>query len=208
MTGLHWFVGAIGVGALLLPAWKSVLCLIRARRLLRWRRPSLEGLDDQPAALRGEVRVGDPLHTPAIGDCLWHRQVTQVHTVSSKSASTKTVSDISDKAVFSIVIEGLDFIVKDLPTRVYGAHYRRTHGGNRSFMSYWLPVVGYLTVLGKVRQKGSRWEIVKDPKLGLIYSIHAPERTAMRELVKAGLGLAVVAVGLMALYFFMLADIR
>ncbi len=208
MTGPHWLVVAIGVGALSLPAWSCVRCLIQARLLLRWRRPSIKGLDGQPATLRGEVRVSDPLHLRAIGDCLWHRQVMQVHTIGPKGTSTtRTQSDISDKAVFSIVVEGSEFIVNDLPTRVYGAHYRKTYGGNRSFMSYWLPVVDNLTVLGRVRQKGSRWEIVKDSTVGLVYSIHPAEVTAFRELVKAGLSLAVVAVGLLAFYF-ILAGIR
>lgn len=201
MNPLQWLAAAIGVGALSLLAWKSLRCLIQARQLLRWRRPSLKGLDGQPAALRGEVRVSDTLNIWTVGDCLWHRQVVTVHVVQGKSSYTKTVSDHSDKAAFSIFIEGREYFVQDLPTRVYGAHYRRTYGGDRSFMSHWLPVLDYLTVLGRVRQKGSRWEIVQDPKLGLIYSIHPAERTALRELVKAGIGLTGVALGALALYF-------
>ena len=142
MTGQHWLVVAIGVGALSFPAWKCIRCVIQARLLLRWRRPSIKGLDGQRATLRGEVRVSHPLNPWTIGDCLWHRQVTQVHTIGSRgTVTTTTQSDISNKAVFSIVIEGSEFMVNDLPTMVYGAHYRRTPGGNSSLISYWLPVV-------------------------------------------------------------------
>ena len=111
-----------------------------------------------------------------------------------------TLSDSSQKAEFAIVIEGLECVIADLPTQVYGAIARRGHSGDRSVYTYWLPVVDYLTVLGRVRQKDSRWEIVKDPKIGLIYSKFPAEHTAFRELVKAGLLLALVALGILVLY--------
>ena len=202
MTESQWIVGAIGCGALSLLAWKSVGCLVKGRRLLRWRRPSLKGLDDQPAALRGEVRVSKPLDIKAVGDCLWHRRIVKVNT-GGKHSHSVTQSDVSKMADFSIVIDGRDFIVKDLPTQVYGGHYRWTW----TLMSYWLPVVDCLTVLGRVRQVGSQGVIVKDPKVGLVFSIHPAEHTAFRELVKAGIGLAVVAGGLPALYF-ILSELR
>jgi hypothetical protein len=201
MTGSQWLVVAIAAGVLWLPAWSGVRCLIQARRLLRWRRPSLKGLDGQPVALRGEVRVSDPMKPRTIGDCLWHREVVRQHIVGSKSSSMKTLSDTSHKAEFSIVIEGHECVIADLPTQVYGAHYRRSSSGDRYIHTHWLPVVDHLTVLGRVRLRGSKWEIVKDPAVGLIYSIHPAEATAFRELVKAGLCLGLVAAGVLAFYY-------
>jgi hypothetical protein len=189
-------VGTIGLGALSLLAWKGVRCFIRARQLLRWRRPSLKGLDDQLAALRGEVRVNRPLDLKGVGPCLWHRRIVKAQT-GGKHTQSVTVSDISKMAEFSIVIEEREYVVKDPPTHVYGAHQQWT----RSFMTYWLPVVDYLTVLGRVRQKESRGQIVSDPKVGLVFSTHPAEHTALRELVKGGVVMTIVVAGLLTLYF-------
>jgi hypothetical protein len=198
MTGTHWLVLAIGAGVLAAPARSGVRRLIQARRLLRWRRPSLEGLDDQPVAIRGEVRVMETLSVKGVGACLWHRRIVMGQT-GGKYNFPFTMSDVSKKADFSIVVEGRPCSVQDPPTRVFGAHYR----WRGAFATYWLPVVDHLTVLGRARRKGSRWEIVKDSKFGLIYSIHPAERTAVREILKAGLCLVVVGLGLLALYLFL-----
>jgi hypothetical protein len=151
--------------------------------------------------------VRNPVKPKTIGDCLWHREVVRQHVVGSKTSSMKTLTDTSHKAEFSIVIEGQECVIADRPTQVYGAHYLRTSSGDRYIHTHWLPVVDYLTVLGRVLQKGSRWEIVQDPKVGLIYSIHAAERTALREVVMAALCLALVGAGILAFYL-ILAGIR
>jgi hypothetical protein len=170
--------------------------------MLRWRRPSLEGLDGQRATLRGEVRVRKPVRVQMAGDCLWHRRVVRTHLYHGpkQSLSMKTVSDKSEVAQFSIILDGGECVVGDPPTHVYGSQYRISHSGDRSAHTYWLPVVDYLTVLGRVRRVGSRFEVVKDPKVGLVFSIHQPEHTALREVTRAAFGLAVVGAGLLVLY--------
>jgi len=200
VTAAHVVVIAVGVGILFLPALIGVRCLTKARQLLRWRRPSLKGLDGQRAALRGQVRMSDPVKDRTPGDCLWSRELVRRHIVGYKSSSMETVSDLARKAKFSIVIDGLECVIADLPTQVYGALATRARNADRSVYTYWLPVVDYLTVLGWVRQKGSRWEIVQDPKVGLIYSRHPAESTALREIVKGGLLLALVGAGVWAFY--------
>ena len=205
MTGAHVLVIAVGVGILFLPALASVRCLTKARQLLRWRRPSLKGLDDQRAALRGQVRMSDPVKDLPSSACLWNRELVRRHIVGYKHSSMETVSDLAHKAKFSIVIDGLECVIADLPTQVYGALAKRANNGDISIYTYWLPVVDYLTVLGRVRQKGSRWEVVKDPKIGLIYSKHPAELTALREIVKGALGLALVGAGTWAFYLILVS---
>ncbi|HKS16519.1 MAG TPA: hypothetical protein VJU16_04350, partial [Planctomycetota bacterium] len=126
--------------------------------------------------------------------------VVRRYIVQHKHSSMETLSDDSQKAEFSLVVEGSECVITDLPTQVYGGRYRRVAHGDRFIHTYWLPLVDHLTVLGRVRQKGSGWEMVKDPKVGLVYSIHPAERTALREIVKAGLCLALVGAGAMAFY--------
>jgi hypothetical protein len=163
---------------------------------MRWRRPSLDDLDGRAAALRGEVRVSEPLHVEGIGDCLWHLRTVEVGSGKRK----RTESFHTDKAEFSIVIESRAFVVPDKPSEVAGQQIKVEWEGNRCISDYWLPVVGHLTVLGRVQKPGKQWEIVKDRAVGLIYSIHPPERTAIREAIKAGIGLIIVALGSCVLY--------
>ena len=204
MTSGHWVLGAAGVVGLSLLVWKSFRCFLQGRRLLRWRRASFEGVVDLPASIRGTVRVKQPLKVSDLGNCLWHREVTQTHTPGGKGTTiTKTVSDIAKKARFSIVIDGREFLVADEPTLVYGARARRNFGGDRTVRTYWIPVLEYLTILGRVRQRGEGYSILKDPKVGLIYSVHPAEHTAHREFAKAGLCLALFALGVTALYLFL-----
>jgi hypothetical protein len=198
VTGAYLVVAAVGLAIVAYPARKAAQCLVRARQLVRWRRPSIEGLDGQRATLCGDVRVIKPMRN--MGDCLWQRRLVREHLIRSKSQSSRIVSDVSIKAKFSIVIGGRECVIADRPTHVYGAHYRRTHEGICTIFTYWLPVVGQLTVLGRVREKGSRYVIEKDPKVGLIYSTHSAEHTAVRESVKGLLCLLLAAAGAAAFY--------
>jgi hypothetical protein len=65
----------------------------------------------------------------------------------------------------------------------------------------WLPAVDHLTVVGRVRKDGGRWFIEKDPRAGLVYSVHPPERTAMWKAVQGGLVLAFVPAALAGLWW-------
>ena len=188
--------------------WWSVQSLLQARLLSRWRHPSLDGLSGRRVALRGEVRAREPLSLSPLGDCLWHREIVKVH--HGKRSSTE--SDIAEKADFSIVVDGREFRVPDLPTEVHGGEsmnggedWELAHlafGGRRTWTHQWLPVVEHLTVVGQVRRAGDRWDIVKDPVAGLLFTVHPPAKAALQEAVKVGFGLAGALAGLAALMWF------
>lgn len=195
MTVLLWLAGLIGGGALALLAWASVHSLRQARLLSGWRRPSLDGLDGRAAALRGEVRVSDPLLVRGVGECLWHRRIVNVQQAGAPVAHT----DVAERAGFSIAVDDRLFAVRDFPTEVAGALKRHSNANDEFIHLEWIPRVDHLTIVGRVQRTGPRWEIVKDSTIGLIYSTHSPERTALREWVKGGLGVLAVAIGLAAL---------
>jgi hypothetical protein len=198
-------VGAVGSIFL---GFYSVQSLLQARLLSRWRHPSLDGMSGRTVALRGEVRTREPLRLSPIGDCLWHREVIRVH--HGKRSSTE--SDIAEKADFSIVVEGREFRISDLPTEVHGGEsmnggedWELSHlafGGRRTWTHQWLPVVGHLTVVGQVRRAGDRWEVVKDPVAGMLFTAHHPAKTALHEAIKGGFGLAGAVAGLAAVIYF------
>lgn len=201
-------LSVLGGAASVALGWWSVRNLLQARLLSRWRHPSLLGLDGRRAALRGEVRVREPLRLSPLGDCLWHRETVKVH----RRRSTRTESDEAEIADFSIVVDGREYRVRDLPTEVHGgkslsgqeewAFTSLFFGEKRSWTQRWLPVVDQLTVVGQVRQAGPRWEVVKDPVAGLLFTAHPPERTALKESVKGWLGLAMAVAGLAAVIYF------
>ena len=188
--------------------WWSVQSLLQARLLSRWRHPSLDGLSGRRVALRGEVRVREPLRLSPIGDCLWHREIVKVR----RGKSTWTESDIAENAGFSIVVDGREFRVPDLPTEVHGGKslsggedWGLSHlafGDRRSWTHRWLPVVDHLTVVGQARRTGAQWEVVKDPVAGLLFTVHPPAKAALQEAVKGGFGLAGALAGLAVVIWF------
>ena len=188
--------------------WRSVRNLVQARLLSRWRHPSLDGLSGRTVALRGDVRVREPLRLSPLGDCLWHREVVKVH----RSRSTTTESDNEEKADFSLVVDGREFLLPDLPTVVHGgkslsgqdewAFTCLLWGEKRSWRQMWLPVVEHLTVVGRVRQVGRHWVVGRDTVTGLLFTVLHPSRTALKGLVKGGLGLAGAAAGMAAVIYF------
>src|SRR5262245_47437840 len=97
-------------------SWWSVQSLFQARLLSGWRRPSLDGLHGRAVALYGEVRVRDPLRIRQVVECLWHREVITV----SAGKPSRTESDISQMAGFTLVFQEREFRVADLPTEVHG----------------------------------------------------------------------------------------
>lgn len=161
----------------------------------------MDGLDGRKVALYGDVRIQDPLRMP-VGDCLWHREIVKV----GEGRSRRTVSDVSQMAGFSLVVEGREFRVADLPTEVHGGNSSSgiddfewsqvLSGGRERYRNLWLPVVNQLTVVGQIRRTGNRWEIAKDPVAGMLFTSEHPARTALREYVKGGLGLAAAVAAL------------
>lgn len=201
---------AAGIAGLAWLGWLSVRNLRQAGHLRRWRHPSLDGLEDRPAALLGEVRVDDPLRVSGMGRCLWYRVVVKVR----RGRLSWKESDDEETARFSIVVDGREFLILDPPTEVAGGEALTTHEGipffgeMRTYKSRWLPVVDRLTVVGRVRRSTSGWLVVQDPSVGLLYSVHHPAKTALREAVKGWLGLAVAAAGLPALVWLLVICYR
>lgn len=210
MTIWQVVLGFLGLAVFGWMGWISIQSLLQARLLRKWRRPSHAVLANSAAAVWGEVRIHRELSVHGLGECLWRREVVTVR----RGKSSSTESDISEKAAFSIVADGHEFHVTDLPTEVTGGE-SHTHeedfelghllfNDRRTFKTYWLPKVPQLAVVGFVRRRERRWEIEKDAAVGLLWSSHHPARAAFWEAVKGWLGLAVTVAGLvtMGILFF------
>jgi hypothetical protein len=213
MTIWHVVLGFLGLAVFGWIGWTGFQSLLQARLLRSWRRPSHAVLANSAAAVWGEVRVHDALSVHGFGDCLWHREVITVR----RGKSSWTESDVSVKADFSVVADGHEFHVVDLPTEVQGESsmsdaeaYGIDHllgAGRRTCRTYWLPQIPHLSVVGFVRRRDRRWEIEKDAAAGLLWSCHHPARAAFQEAVKGWLGLALAVAGFvtMAVLFFRLS---
>ncbi len=206
--GIWAIVGfVVGAAALVLLGISSVQSLIQAALLRRCRTASLAGLAGRSAALCGPVKVRQVLRIAHLGDVLWHREIVKVRSARHEF----TQSDVADKADFSIVVGGEEVRVAENPTEVQGPGRKSTGDGSGMFaviretvIDEWLPVVDELTVVGRLRRTDAGWEIVADPKAGLLFSRHDPARAAFQEYLKGWLGLAVSVAGFVTmgvLYF-------
>jgi hypothetical protein len=205
MTIWHAVLGLIAFGVLGFLGWYSIQSLLQARLLRGWRRPSHAALENSAAAVWGEVRIQRELSIHGLGDCLWRREIVRIR----RGKSWSTESDESEKAAFSIVADGHEFHVVDLPTEVHGTSSHSEEEGfelghllwdnRRTFTTHWLPKVAHLAVVGFVRRKNRRWEIEKDAAVGLLWSPHHPARSAFWESVKGWAGVAITAAGFVAM---------
>ena len=192
---------ALGAGCFAL-GWISVQSLRQAAILRSCRWASLAGKKDQAIAIRGAVRVHEPVHIAHLGDCLWWREVVEERQrVWSRRKYWHTQSDRQETADFSIVIGGEPIGIAPHPTEVHGgrkeedferADFVDSFLGqpDESVTEEWLPIVADLTVVGRLLRVGDAWKIDRDPKVGLLFSIDLPEVAARWESIKGMLGLA------------------
>ena len=205
---LQAIVGVAGIVVSIVIGGWSVRNLMQARLLSRWRHPSLDGLAGRRVALLGAVQVRRPLRLSPLGDCLWHREIIRVY----KRRSWSTESDDSEMADFSVVVDGREFRIPNLPTEVHGGESMSgwedqdftdlIFGRRRVWIQKWLPMVPRLTVVGRVRRVGGSWEVAPDAAAGLLFTSHHPAKTALKEAVKGGLGLAGAVAGMAAIIYF------
>ena len=93
---------------------------------------------------------------------------------------------------------GLTVTVDDTPSETYGTQKHTEGGGfgsySRVITKFYSSKLPMLTVCGKLQPDGGNWRIVKDPKMGLLFSVHAGKDQAKIETIKGWLGLVGVPV--------------
>ncbi len=197
-----------GVALLSWVAWISLQSILQARVLLRARATSAR-LPDRPgrAAVRGRVRVFAPVRRPDAGAALWFHCAHQEYRRSGKRRSWRTVSEESERAVFTLESGGREFHVEGDPTKVQGTETRTVYddeaalglfrsSGDRRRVLRWLPVPEQLTVLGRLEARGGDPILVKDNKVGLLLTPHEPGHAAAIEIAKGVAGLVAVTAAL------------
>ncbi len=185
-------------------AWMSLQSLLQARLLLRIGSMAAH-LPDRPgpAAVRGAVTLHDPLRGQGREGWLWYRETLQVYRKRGKGSSWRTESDDVEMAAFSVRAGNRDFHVDEFPSEVQGERSNTEYldeawlglfhsHGHRRVVHRWLPVPALLTVLGRLEQKRDEAHLVKDGKVGLLFTPHEPGHAAWIEILKGAAGLAAV----------------
>jgi hypothetical protein len=201
------FLVGIGVGSW--AAWVSLQSLLQARALYRVPPPGM-GLPEGPgpAALRGDVTVLAPIRGRGAG-FLWYRETEQEYRRRGKNSGWKTVGDTQYVASFKVETGGGAFHVQDFPSETQGVESTIDYadrawlglfhtGGDRRTVRRWLRIPPRLTVVGRLERHGDEARLVKDNKLGLLFSPHEPRRAARIELAKGVAGLLAVTAAVVA----------
>lgn len=209
---MSWILVLVLIAAVAVLAWISWISLqslLQARLLLRVRSLAAH-LPDQPgpAAVRGGVRILGPIRARGRGDLLWYRETVQSYRSRRKNSGWHTVSDNQHVASFSVEAGGRSFLVEEFPSETQGVESDTEyvdHGwlgifhsnGDRRVVHRWLRVPPRLTVLGRLERRGDEAHLVKDNKVGLLFSPHEPGKAASIEIAKglAGLLAITAAVG-------------
>lgn len=215
MNWILWLGLAAVVAVLSWSAWISLQSLLQAKLLLRVRSLASH-LPDRPgpAAVRGSVRITGPIRNRDRQDLLWYRETVQAYRSRRRRSEWETVTDNEHAADFSVEAGGRSFRVEGTPTESQGVRshteyldpgwlgiFRRN--GDRRVVRRWLDVPARLTVVGRLERKGDEAFLVKDPKVGLLFSPHAPGRAASIEIAKGAAGLLVVTAAVAAgLWFY------
>ena len=203
MPGFLAFVAlALAVGALSYVAWISLQSLLQARLLFRVRELARGPGPDGRMALRGRVRVDEPLRLHGAGPVLWRRAVHQVLVRSGKNRRWKTVHEEVDLASFVLVADGREVGLHEPPTEVQAVRSRTDYdepggclgGHERRVLLQWLPMASALTAVGRLEGRAGAWRLARDNKVGLLLSPRDPESAAWVEVAKGLGGLVVVTV--------------
>lgn len=201
MPGILAFIAlALAVGALSFFSWVSVQSLLQARLLFRARELARGPGPDGRMALRGRVRVQDPLRLHGAGPVLWRKATHQVLVRSGKNRSWRTVHEDVEMAAFAVLADGREVTLAEPPTEVQAAHSRTDYdepggclgGHTRRVLLQWLPVTSSLTAVGRLEGRDGAWRLARDNKVGLLLSPRDPESAAWVEIAKGLAGLAVV----------------
>lgn len=191
----------LGIAAASWFAWVSIQSLLQARMLYRLARLPSQAPDPLGrAAFYGRVAVTRRLEL-GFGELLWCRTEEQVYRRRGKNSGWKTESTKEEVAGFTIDAHGGPVSFEGLPTEVQGAkgrtdvHHRSGwfglgHGsGDRRTVYTYLPVIGYASLVGRLKVPGV---VERDNKLGLLLSAHEPGKAANIELFKGLAGLVAV----------------
>lgn len=201
MPGFLLFVVlALAVGALSYFAWVSLQSLLQARLLFRVRELSRGPGPDGRTALRGRLRVTEPLRLHGVGSVLWRKATHQVLVRSGKNRRWKTVHEEVDVAAFVVTASGRDVSLAEPPTEVQATQSRTDYdepggclgGHERRVRLEWLPVTPSLTAVGRLEGRDGAWRLARDNKVGLLLSPRDPESAAWVEVGKGLAGLAAV----------------
>ncbi len=194
---------ALGVALASWLSWISLQSLLQARLLFRLsQRPSAGPEERGRQAFHGRVAVTRPLRL-GFGDFLWCRTEQQVYRRRGKNSGWKSVGTEEEMAGFTVEAHAGPVRLVDLPSEVQGTSSRtetheRTgwlwgHGnGDRRTVYTYLPVVAYVTVVGRLNGQS----VARDNKLGLFLSPHEPGKAAWLEVWKGVGGLLVVTAAL------------
>ncbi len=204
------------VGALAWFSWVSLQSLLQARLLLRVRSLASHLPEEPgPAAVRGSVTIVGPIRQQGRENCVWYRETHQEYRSRRKNSGWKTVADNQYVASFRVEAVGRVFHVEEFPTEAQGIESRTEYldrglwgifrsNGDRRVVHRWLDAPRSLTVIGRLERKRDEAHLVKDHKVGLLFSPHEPGRAAWIEIAKGAAGLlavtAVVAIGLFFYY--------
>ena len=142
---------------------------------------------------------------PGFGDVLWCRTQHQVYRRRRKNSGWSTVSTDEMAADFMIDAQGGPLGLSGLPSEVQGTSSHQVvheqtgwlwgHGdGDRRTLYTYLPVVAYVTVVGRLEGQA----VARDNKLGLLLSRHEPGKAAWQEVLKGAGGLLLVTAALAA----------
>jgi len=195
-----------GLAALALAGWIGWISVQSLRQALALNvRPtgSLARMCGRAVALRGRVRVSDPIRTGNGEPCLWRRQIVEERDMSFFGSrhrrSWHTVSDQNQTAGFVLDVGGQPVEVGE-PTELQGTASSRDYGEGGWLMGAtsrateeWMPLVEELTVLGKLEERRGGLHVVKDATLGLLWSPRPPGQAATWETVKAVAGFVAIA---------------
>jgi len=167
---------------------------------------------DRPVAVNGRPELVDSHSQPYPFDVLWYKQDDQVYRRSGRSSSWRTVSTREKGFDFHLHFpDGGRVRVHSEPTETHGACHRTEKEGFLSrhrTVHRWFPAAPEVTVLGKLVLSGDGATIVRDEKVGMLFSTKPPEKAAAWETVKGIAGIvfaACVAAGGIALLVYMMA---
>ena len=205
MIWLWIILTLVALAALGYLAWISIQSLMQAS-LLRSaaKADGRTSGSDRPAAIHGPLTVVDPLNTADRRNLIWYRTIHEERRGWGKNRRWVTVGREEEAAPFQIESGGRQISVNDHPTEVQGAESKTQYGeggffgmfSNQRSKTRWLPVTPTLTVLGRLESNGDEGEMVKSPKVGLLFSPHEPSKAAMQETFKGIAGLIGVGIGI------------
>ena len=197
---------ALGIGLLVtgLAAWFGWKNLEQAKVLTR----------EIPAAMLGNhvgkaVTVSGLVESlyrgsdPLCSNWLWFHKKYQEYRRSgygqNRSGSWRTVREDYPDYGFAVTLEGGKIVtVHDAPTETYGTEKHTTGGGfgsqSRVITKFYSSKLPMLTVCGKLEPDGDGWRMVRDPKMGLLFTVHTGKAQARVEMIKGWLGLVGVPV--------------